>query len=107
MDETIAQAQAAAGRAARILSKAQIEIAGQVAFVNPARCTACATCVKICRYGAPMINSLGKSEIQGGKCMGCGNCAASCPARTITLKHQEDLVTTAMIDELLAGGRIA
>lgn len=107
MDETIAQAQATAGRAGRILSKAQIEIAGQVAFVDPARCTACANCVKICPYGAPMINKLGKSEIQAGKCMGCGNCAASCPARTITLRHQEGRAMTAMIDELLAGGRTA
>jgi heterodisulfide reductase subunit A-like polyferredoxin len=105
MDETIAQAQAAAGRATRILSKAQLEIAGQVAFVNPAQCIACATCVKICPYGAPTINKLGKSEIQGGKCMGCGNCAASCPARTITLQHQEGRVMTAMIDELLVAGR--
>jgi heterodisulfide reductase subunit A len=105
MDETIAQAQAAAGRATRILSKAQLEIAGQVAFVNPAQCIACATCVKLCPYGAPTINKLGKSEIQGGKCMGCGNCAASCPARTITLQHQEGRVMTAMIDELLVAGR--
>jgi heterodisulfide reductase subunit A len=101
IDETIAQAQAAAGRASTILSKAFLEIPGQVARVNPEDCVACATCVKVCPYGAPMINSLNKAEIQGAKCMGCGSCAASCPARTITLQHQEDEALVAMLDELL------
>jgi heterodisulfide reductase subunit A-like polyferredoxin len=104
VDETIAQAQAAAGRAARILSKAELEIVGQVAHVNPVNCVACATCVKGCPYGAPVINDIRKSEIQGAKCMGCGSCVAVCPARTITLQHQDGLIVTAMLDELLVGG---
>jgi heterodisulfide reductase subunit A-like polyferredoxin len=106
IDETIAQAQAAAGRAARILSKAELEIAGQVAHVNSANCVACATCVKVCPYGAPVINDVRKSEIQGAKCMGCGSCVAVCPARTITLQHQDSRIVTAMLDELLVGGGI-
>jgi heterodisulfide reductase subunit A-like polyferredoxin len=104
IDETIAQAQAAAGRAATILSKTHLEIPGQVARVNPENCVACATCVKVCPYGAPMINDLKKAEIQGAKCMGCGSCAAECPARTITLQHQEDQAVVAMLDELLLAG---
>ena len=104
IDETIAQAQATVGRATTVLSKSHLEIPGQVAKVNPENCVACATCVKVCPYGAPMINDLKKAEIQGAKCMGCGSCAAACPARTITLQHQEDEALTAMLDELLAGG---
>ncbi len=103
IDETIAQAQAAAGRATTILSKTHLEIPGQVARVNTEDCVACATCVKVCPYGAPMINSLKKAEIQGAKCMGCGSCAAACPARTITLQHQESEAVVAMLDELLVG----
>jgi len=99
-----AQAQAAVGRATTFLSKAHLEIPGQTARVNPERCVACATCVKVCPYGAPMINALNKAEIQGAKCMGCGSCAATCPARTITLQHQEDQALVAMLDELLVGG---
>ena len=105
MDETIAQAQAAAARASTILSKAQLEIMGQIAFVNPAECVACATCVKICPYGAPTINELRKAEIQSAKCMGCGSCVAACPARAIMLQHQEGETMVAMFDELLVGGR--
>jgi heterodisulfide reductase subunit A-like polyferredoxin len=104
IDETIAQAQAAVGRATTVLSKTHLEIPGQVAKVNPENCVACATCVKVCPYGAPMINELKKAEIQGAKCMGCGSCAAACPARTITLQHQEDQALKAMLDELLVAG---
>ena len=101
IDETIAQAKAVAGRAATVLSRSFLEIAGQVAKVNPSACVACATCVKVCPYGAPMINELNKAEIQGAKCMGCGSCAAVCPARTIKLQHQEEEYVAAMMDELL------
>jgi heterodisulfide reductase subunit A len=101
IDETIAQAKAVAGRAATVLSRAFLDIAGQVAKVDPTDCVACATCVKVCPYGAPMINELHKAEIQGAKCMGCGSCTAACPAHTITLQHQECNQMTAMLDELL------
>jgi heterodisulfide reductase subunit A-like polyferredoxin len=102
IDETIAQAKAVAGRAATVLSRAKLDIPGQVAKVDPKNCVACATCVKVCPYGAPMINDLNKAEIQGATCMGCGSCAAACPAHTITLQHQEDGQMTAMLDELLS-----
>jgi len=104
MDETIAQAQAAAARASTILSKAQLEIMGQIARVNPAECVACATCIKICPYGAPTINELRKAEIQNAKCVGCGSCTAACPARAITLWHHESDTIVAMLDELLVSG---
>jgi heterodisulfide reductase subunit A len=104
IDETIAQAKAAAARAATVLSKSHLAISGQVAKVDPANCVACATCVRVCPYGAPMINDLHKAEIQSAKCMGCGSCVAACPARTIALGHQEDSQVTAMLDELLVRG---
>jgi heterodisulfide reductase subunit A-like polyferredoxin len=104
IDETIAQAQAAAARASAVLSKSQLEIMAQVARVDPANCVACATCVKICPFGAPAIGEIRKAEIQSAKCTGCGSCVAACPARTITLQHQESETVSAMLDELLVGG---
>jgi heterodisulfide reductase subunit A-like polyferredoxin len=101
MDETIAQARAAAGRAATILARPYLEIGGQVARVDPLKCTACMTCVKVCPYGAPTMNGRQKVEIQGAKCMGCGSCVAACPARAIQLQHQEDRQLVAALDELL------
>jgi heterodisulfide reductase subunit A-like polyferredoxin len=104
MGEAIVQAQAAAARASTILSKTQLEIMRQMAVVNPAECIACATCVKICPYNAPIINELRKSEIQSAKCMGCGSCAAACPSKAIVLQHQEGETISAMLDELLVNG---
>jgi heterodisulfide reductase subunit A-like polyferredoxin len=104
IEETVTQAQAVAARAATILSKTKLEILGRIAWVNPDNCVACTTCVKVCPYGAPRINEVGKSEIQGTKCIGCGSCAAACPSRTITLQQLESIAMEAMLDELLIGG---
>ena len=105
MDETIAQARAAAARAATILSKQHLEIPGQVSRVDPLKCIACMTCVKVCPYGAPALNEeTHKAEIQVAKCMGCGSCAAACPRKAATLQHQEERQLVAMLDELLLVG---
>jgi heterodisulfide reductase subunit A-like polyferredoxin len=107
IEETVAQAQAAAARASTILSKSKLEILGRIAWVNPGGCVACTTCVKICPYGAPRINEVRKSEIQGTKCIGCGSCAAACPSRTITLQQLEGAAMEAMLNELLMGGGLS
>lgn len=104
IDETIAQARAAAARAATVLSKSHLEVPGQVSKVDPQKCIACMTCVKVCPYGAPMMGESQRAEIQAAKCMGCGSCGAECPAKAITLQHQEERQAIAMLDELLVGG---
>ena len=98
LDETIAQAGAAAARAARILSKDTLEVGGVVAVVDPAKCTGCLTCVRVCPFGAAQINPaltgvggiLGAAEIPAAACRGCGLCPAECPARAIQLQHFTD-----------------
>jgi len=98
LDETIAQAGAAAARAARILSKDQLEVGGVVASVDPSKCTGCLTCLRICPFGAVQINPnlvgvggiLGAAEIKAAACRGCGLCPAECPAKAIQLQHFTD-----------------
>ncbi len=98
LDETIAQAGAAAARAARILSKDKLEVGGVVAVVDPDKCTACLTCVRICPFGAAQINPslvgigniVGAAEITAAACRGCGLCPAECPAKAIQLQHFTD-----------------
>ena len=98
LDETIAQAGAAAARAAGILSKDVLEVGGVVAVVDPNKCTGCLTCVRICPFGAARINPelvgvggiVGAAEVTAAACRGCGLCPAECPAKAIQLQHFTD-----------------
>ncbi len=112
VDETIAQAQAAAARAATILSKEALEVGGVVAVVEPEKCTACLTCVRICPYDAPRINPelvgtgaiKGAAEIPAAACQGCGLCVAECPAKAIQLMHYRDEQVLAKEEALFVMG---
>ncbi len=87
LSETISQAYAVAGRAASILSREWMPVSGQIAWVDPDKCISCMTCVHTCPYLAPMVGEDNKAVIQGAVCMGCGSCAAECPARAFPLSN--------------------
>ena len=89
MDEAIAQANAAVGRALTVLAKDLIRVGGVVASVNPDKCSVCLTCVRTCPYGVPRIEN-GHAVIDVASCYGCGACAAECPGKAITLQHFTD-----------------
>ena len=48
IDENIAQARAAAARAATVLSKTQLDVSAQVSYVDQQKCISCMTCVTVC-----------------------------------------------------------
>jgi heterodisulfide reductase subunit A-like polyferredoxin len=108
LDETIAQAQAAASRAANVLSQQRILTNARVAVVDPLKCVGCLTCVRICPYGVPEVNSsyagvgniLGAAYIEPAVCHGCGTCVSECPARAIQLMHYTDVQTLTKLDAL-------
>jgi heterodisulfide reductase subunit A-like polyferredoxin len=110
VDEAIAQAKAAAARAAAILSQAELQVGGVVAVVEPEKCTGCLTCVRICPYDAPRINPhlsgaggiMGVAEIAPAACRGCGICAGECPAKAIQLQHYRDEQVLAKAEALFA-----
>jgi NADPH-dependent glutamate synthase beta subunit-like oxidoreductase/coenzyme F420-reducing hydrogenase delta subunit len=56
---------------------------GGGATVNPDKCMACLTCLRICPYDAPVVT--GKSEISPDRCQACGLCAPECPGRAISM----------------------
>jgi heterodisulfide reductase subunit A-like polyferredoxin len=109
IDESIAQAQAAAARAATILSKDVLEVGGIIAQVDAEKCVGCLTCVRICPYNVPQIkadfsgvgNILGAAYVEPAQCHGCGICVSECPAKAIQLLHYEDLQIGAEIEALL------
>ena len=110
LDESIAQAQAAAGKAAAFLAQGIRWGAPAVAVVTADKCVGCLTCVRLCPYKVPHINGqtagnggiLGAAEIDPSRCQGCGLCASECPAKAIQLEHYRDVQVQAAVQAALA-----
>jgi heterodisulfide reductase subunit A len=85
VSESIAQAQAAVGRAATILANEKLKLSGVFSTVIPENCAVCLTCVRACPYAVPVINEEHTAYINPALCQGCGICVAECPAKTITI----------------------
>ncbi|MEM3666505.1 MAG: CoB--CoM heterodisulfide reductase iron-sulfur subunit A family protein [Candidatus Bathyarchaeia archaeon] len=90
IDESIAQACAAAARAATILSKSTIEMEGIIASVTEDLCSGCRICEYLCPYGAiEMKEKDGKpiAHVIEALCKGCGACGTACPTKAIIMGH--------------------
>ena len=105
IDESIAQAQAAAARAATILSQKSIEVEGVVASVDEGLCRGCGKCVEVCPYGAPQLIQKSEdvvvSRIQEALCKGCGACAVACPTGAAAIRHFNDREVLSMVEAAL------
>lgn len=100
IDESIAQAKAAAGRASSILCHETLESKGVVAVIEPSKCAACLTCVRLCPFKAPRINDSHVAEVEAVICQGCGTCAGECPNKAITLQSYSDKQLSAQVSGL-------
>jgi len=90
IDESIAQACAAAARAATVLSKTALEMEGSIASVDKELCSGCKICASLCAYNAiEMEQNSDKpvAKVLEALCKGCGVCGSSCPTKAITLGH--------------------
>ncbi|MCR4427769.1 MAG: FAD-dependent oxidoreductase [Caldiserica bacterium] len=93
VEESIAQAKAAAGKAAVLLSKEGIEAGGRIARVNERVCAGCGLCELLCSYGAIKViekKVLGLlkrvAEVNPSLCKGCGACSGGCRSSAIDLE---------------------
>ena len=59
---------------------------GVEALINTELCTACGTCVDLCRFHALRLAE--KAQLMPFSCEGCGVCARFCPAEAITLNEK-------------------
>jgi heterodisulfide reductase subunit A len=81
IDESVAQAQAAASRALTILAMDTIKIGGIVSCIKPELCSGCRGCINVCPFGAITFNEeRNVAEVNQALCKGCGACAAACPS---------------------------
>jgi heterodisulfide reductase subunit A len=101
VDESIAQAKAAASKAVVLLSKGFVKAEPIVSTCDIETCTGCGLCENFCPYGAIAITkmSMGKrAEIVKAACKGCGVCASYCPVKAISMGRFTDRQICAQID---------
>jgi len=112
IQESISQANGAAGQAVKILSQEKITTSGLIATVIEDNCIGCGKCVEVCQFNAieliekeqmyeDIIIITKKSHINPALCKGCGTCGAQCPNSTIVIKHFGFEQINAMIRSLV------
>ena len=106
--DTVAQASAAAAKAAVFLAYEQVRLDPAVAAVDPDRCRGCGQCADICLFNAPGLvetqPGVYVAEINPSMCKGCGTCASWCPSGAITARHFTDRQIMAQIDAFFEAG---
>ncbi len=79
--DTVAQADAAAGKALALIDAGRIELEPNTAWVDENMCSGCKTCIALCSYGAIRADEDRKiAVIDQALCKGCGTCVAACPS---------------------------
>jgi heterodisulfide reductase subunit A len=86
IEESIAQAQAAAAKALTVLAREDIMVGGIGARIEGELCSGCLGCINVCPYAAITFNAEYKiAEVNPALCKGCGACAATCPSEAVIL----------------------
>jgi len=109
VEETISQANAAAARAATLLSKDKLELEANISHVIDENCDGCAYCVEPCPYQAVTLieymreGAIKKTvEINAAICKGCGVCQATCPKKGVEIKGFKLEQIEAMVEAALS-----
>ncbi len=91
IEESIAQAAAAASRAAVTLSKDTITAEGVVSHVQEFMCRGCGECESACPFNAISVKekegAVLTAIVQEALCKGCGMCAVACPTGAASIHH--------------------
>jgi heterodisulfide reductase subunit A-like polyferredoxin len=90
LQESVAEAMAAASRAATVLSRDFLELESTISRVVDQNCDGCAFCVDACHFQAfifleYMFEGKMKKTVEVNEiaCKGCGSCMATCPKQGI------------------------
>ena len=106
VDESIAQAAAAAARAAIPLAKGKVEVEPIVSSVDEDLCFGCGICEYLCPYNAIRVSKTTKgkkAETISASCKGCGVCASHCPKEAIIMGRFTNEQIEAQIHAMVGG----
>ncbi|MCI5221368.1 MAG: CoB--CoM heterodisulfide reductase iron-sulfur subunit A family protein [Candidatus Electrothrix sp. AR4] len=106
VDETIAQAQAAAAKAAIPLVKGSVSIDPIVSVVEEEKCIGCGICASLCPFGAIEIYKVGKkrkAKTISASCKACGICSSHCPSFAISMGG---FTNEQIMDQIVAFGNV-
>lgn len=109
MKESMAQAKAAAARAATIISKDSLETEGTIARVSERDCSGCGACERICAYKAISVQEvenrgrvIRRAVVNPVLCKGCGSCSAACRCGAIDIDGFSDRQILSEIESLIS-----
>jgi heterodisulfide reductase subunit A len=86
IEESLAQAMAAAARTVSVLAKKIWVSSALVANIDSETCVGCQGCLNGCSYGAiDFLPDKHICQVNIAVCKGCGSCAASCPSGSARL----------------------
>jgi len=102
INESVAQARAAAARILGKIAKGRLEVDAVFAEVNQDDCSGCRICNELCPYSAIEFNEdLHRSSVISAKCKACGACVTACPSAAIKGRHFTDEQIFAQIEGVL------
>ncbi len=100
LEESVAQAKAAAAKATIPLAKGKVAVAPIVSRVNQDLCIGCGICESLCPFNAITLEKVGKrkkAHTITASCKGCGICASHCPTIAISMGGFTDEAIMAQI----------
>jgi heterodisulfide reductase subunit A-like polyferredoxin len=102
IEESIAQAKAAASKAGVILSKDSLTVEGAVSHVDETLCRGCGKCVEACPFNAVSLleqeDGRTTAYVQEALCKGCGSCAVACTTGAASVYHFNDQEVLTMVE---------
>ncbi len=103
VDETIAQAYAAASKASIPMARGRVKAESITSEVDQDRCIGCGLCEIVCPFNAIRVEKTEKGRIARtiiASCKGCGVCGAGCPQKAISMSHFTDRQLLAQVAAL-------
>lgn len=103
IEESIAQAKAAAARAGIVLSQTYLETEALISRIDPNKCKLCGLCIEMCPYKAIDVNKKGTAaEVNPALCKGCGVCVTSCRCGAPNLAGFSNEAIVSQIEALMS-----